>query len=75
MQSPREWEEEREPLDFERERKEERENLCFSLYCPVSSKVQSHFVYGLIDMKFGGEVCDSLVFNMNRGDYILSFGR
>ena len=37
--------------------------MCFSLHC-------SDFIKGLIDLKFGGEVFDSLVFNLNSGDQI-----
>ena len=38
----------------------------------ISSKVWSRFVCGMIDLKCGGEVCDSLIFNMNGGDQIWS---
>ena len=57
-----------------REREKKRENLCFSLYCPYLSKVLSRFFCGPIDLNIGGEVCDSLVFNMNGGDQIWSLG-
>ena len=48
-----------------REKEKRRENLCFFFTTQISSKVQSRFVCGPIDLKFGGEVHDSLVFNMN----------
>ena len=41
----------------------------------ISSKVWSHFICGPIDLKFGGEVRDSLIFNLNGGDRIWSFKR
>ncbi|RVX19730.1 Aromatic aminotransferase ISS1 [Vitis vinifera] len=41
----------------------------------ISSKVRSRFVCGPIDLKFGREVRDSLIFNLNDGDQIWSFGR
>ena len=55
-------------LDFKRE------NQCFfSLFTiQISSKVQSRVVHGLIDLKFGGGVRESLILNMNGVDRIWS---
>ena len=40
----------------------------------ISSKIQP-LICGLIDLKFGGEVRDSLIFNLNGGDRIWRSGR
>ena len=47
-------------------------NSIFFFIVQTSSKVQSRFVCGPIDLKFGGEVRDSLIFNLNGGDRIWS---
>ena len=60
----------REPPFFKLERKTQ-----FFSIVQISSKVRSYFVCGPIDLKFGGEVRDSLIFNMNGGDQIWSSGR
>ena len=57
-------------------KKEEREkNAGFSHHAQISSNVRSHFVRGPIELKFGGEVRGSCIFNMNGGDWIWSFGQ
>ena len=52
----------------------ERKTQCF-FTVQISSKVRFRFVCGPIDLKFGGEVCDSLIFNLNNGDWIWSSER
>ena len=42
----------------------------FIFIAHISSKVSSLFICGLIDLKFGEEVRDSLIFNLNGGDRI-----
>ena len=59
-----------EPPFFKLERKTQ-----FFFTVQISSKVRSCFVCGPIDLKFGEEVRDSLIFNLNCGDQIWSFGR
>ena len=54
-----------EPLFLKLERKTQ-----FFFTAQISSKVRSRFFCGPIDLKFGGEVCDSLIFNVNGGDRI-----
>ena len=54
-----------EPLFLKLERKTQ-----FFFTAQISSKVRSRFVCGPIDLKFGGEVCDSLIFNVNGEDRI-----
>ncbi|KAL6323545.1 hypothetical protein AAG906_039125 [Vitis piasezkii] len=41
----------------------------------ISSNGQSRFVYGSIDLKFEGEIFNSLISNLNGGDRIWSSGR
>ena len=60
----------REPPFFKLERKTQ-----FFFIVQISSKVRSYFVCGPIDLKFGREVRDSLIFNQNGGDRIWSFGQ
>ena len=50
-------------------------NSVFFFIVQTSSKVQSRFVCGLIDLKFGGEVHDLLIFNLNGRDRIWSSKR
>ena len=52
-----------------------REKHSFFLTAQIPSNVRSYFIYGPIDLKFGGEVCDSLIFNLNGGDQIWRSGR
>ena len=47
----------------------------FFFTAQILSKVRSRFAYGPIDLKFGGEVCDLLILNMNGGDRIWRFER
>ncbi|RVX19049.1 Retrovirus-related Pol polyprotein from transposon TNT 1-94 [Vitis vinifera] len=47
----------------------------FFFIAQISSKVRSCFFYGSIDLKFGGKVHDSLIFNLNGGDRIWRSGR
>ena len=49
--------------------------IRFFFTVQILSNIRSYFVYGLIDLKFGGEVRDSLIFNLNSGDRIWSSGR
>ena len=59
---------------LERKRRREK-NAGFSHHTQISSNVWSRFVRGRIELKFGGEVRGSCIFNMNGGDWIWSFGQ
>ena len=48
----------------------ERKIQFFFFTAQISSKVRSRFVYGTINLKFGGDVRDSLIFILNGGDRI-----
>ena len=53
----------------------ERKTQFFFFTVQISSNVRSCFICGTIELNFGGEVRDSLIFNLNGGDRIWSFGR
>ena len=55
--------------------KRREKNASFSHHAQISSNVRSHFVCGPIELKFGGEFCDSFIFNLNGEDRIWSFGK
>ena len=50
--------------DFKREK-----SMFFLFTVQISSKVQSCFICGPINLKFGGEVLNSLIFILNGGDW------
>ena len=54
---------------LERKRRREK-NSGFLHHAQISSKVRCRFFYGLIELKFGGEVHKSLILNLNGEDRI-----
>ena len=49
--------------------------IRFFFTVQILSNIRSYFVYEPINLKFGREVRDSLIFNLNDEDWIWSFGR
>ncbi|KAL6320662.1 hypothetical protein AAG906_008662 [Vitis piasezkii] len=56
-------------------KKKRRKKLCRLPRRRISSNGRSRFVCGPIDLKFEGEIFNSLISNLNGGDRIWSSGR